>query len=428
MRPWPRTLLIAAGVIAAMAFVVVGWQWLRPIPNLNTRLYRTMLLAGRVGEAESLLRDHLRIAPDDPQANFLLAMQMIDRADPTLPEDVAQRQAEQVLERLAKADPQTPAERAVVKLYEGKALYVLKRWAEVEQHMKEAIELDPTVPEAGWALLDLYYLQGRTSDASELALRLHEIEPDPHDRVQLLLELVRQDAQPPDPASIIDLSRDALEAAPDDLRAATVLGDALIRNSRVEEGLDILRQSVDRHPDDPLAWQGLLEGHSEAGQWEELAEVLDRLPTALADDPRFLRYRARLAQDQGDWPAAVAAYRRAFEHEPHDPTLLYLLARVLGFAGEHEESERLMARHEVYKAASQQVEPLYNEANRIATLGTRPYPDLYQRLADLRERLLWPDQAAAWRRLADPGSNTESTPIEEAEVPSPDHQASAPAT
>lgn len=408
MRPSPRNLLIAIASIAAIGVVWSGWHWLRPIPQLNVRHYRSLMIAGRSGEAETFLRNHLRIAPDDPQANTLLATFILDRADPSDSEEQARRQADEALARLAKAAPRSNLEAAQLKVYQGKALYVLKRWAEVEARMNEALELDPTVPEAGWALLDMYYLQGRAKDASELALRLHQVEPDPRDRVQLLLELVRQDAQPPDAASIVELCRPALEADPSDIRASVVLGNALIRDSRADAGLQVLREALERDPENPLAWEGLLTGYDEAGRIEALADTLDQLPASIAEDPRFTRHRGRLAQEQGEWPAAVAAYRLALEHDPHDPTLLYRLARVLRFADESEEADRLLSRHESYKAAMREVEPLYNEANAISTFGERPFPSLYLRLADLRERLLWPEQADAWRRLADPESSNPS--------------------
>ena len=36
---------------------------------------------------------------------------------------------------------------------------------------------------------------------------------------------------------------------------------------------------------------------------------------------------------------------------------------------------------------------------RSRTLGLAPHPDLYHRLADLRERMGRPDEALAWHRL-----------------------------
>jgi hypothetical protein len=41
----------------------------------------------------------------------------------------------------------------------------------------------------------------------------------------------------------------------------------------------------------------------------------------------------------------------------------------------------------------------YAELVAIKTLGLKPYTELYQRLADLREKMGRPDEARAWHRL-----------------------------
>ena len=56
-------------------------------------------------------------------------------------------------------------------------------------------------------------------------------------------------------------------------------------------------------------------------------------------------------------------------------------------------------RFKALRAAREQALPLYKEANAATTLGTEPHPDLYHRLADLRERMGKPDEALAWHRL-----------------------------
>ena len=43
--------------------------------------------------------------------------------------------------------------------------------------------------------------------------------------------------------------------------------------------------------------------------------------------------------------------------------------------------------------------PAYEEARAVADLGVSPHPELYHRLADLRERMGRPDEARAWHRL-----------------------------
>ena len=52
-----------------------------------------------------------------------------------------------------------------------------------------------SVPEAGWVLIDLLDKEGRQKEAHRLGMRLHEIEPDPRDRVRILLEMSRLDIE-----------------------------------------------------------------------------------------------------------------------------------------------------------------------------------------------------------------------------------------
>src|SRR5437660_1620337 len=82
---------------------------------------------------------------------------------------------------------------------------------------------------AVWALLCLYYSQGRRGDARRLGLQLHAVEPDPRDRVQLLVELLRQDALTPVYETLIPALEPAVRARPKDLHTAIALSLALVR-------------------------------------------------------------------------------------------------------------------------------------------------------------------------------------------------------
>ena len=53
----------------------------------------------------------------------------------------------------------------------------------------------------------------------------------------------------------------------------------------------------------------------------------------------------------------------------------------------------------VYQNAFKQTRPVYLEAFAIQTLGLEPRPELYHRLAGLREQMGRLDEARAWHRL-----------------------------
>ncbi len=124
-----------------------------------------------------------------------------------------------------------------------------------------------------------------------------------------------------------------------------------------------------------------------------------------------------------DWPKAALAYRRAFEYEPYNWGVCYRLRFTLRQAGEIAEGDRMDRLYERYKAAYKQVrgsfferfdsgeksQPAeddadhhrgaYYETMAIETLGIAPHPELYQRLARLREDMGRFDEARAWHRL-----------------------------
>src|SRR4051794_23765269 len=239
-------------------------------------------------------------------------------------------------------------------LNRGRAFERQKAMSRAEASWRKALEFDPRVPEAGWSLLGLDYIQGRTDDARRLALQLHETEPDPHDRVQLLLELVRQESQPPDPASLIPIFEPVVRLHPEDIHSAVALGLARIRNSQGDEGLELLRGLATSHPEDRACWAGLLEGLELANRGEELARSLERIPPHLSSHPSFHRFRARVAQDRGDWKDAASLYLRAFESNPLDDPVLYRLGRAFSVIGDAKEAGRFDTLARTRKAASEQ--------------------------------------------------------------------------
>jgi tetratricopeptide (TPR) repeat protein len=303
------------------------------------------------------------------------------------------------LEHLGRIKATDAKTRAIVLLNEGKAYSALGRNDRAEAAWKEALRLEPRVPEAGWNLLSLYYVQGRRAEAHRLALALHAIEPDPRDRVQLLLELVRQDAQPLGPDSLTRTLEPLVRAHPEDLHTAIALGLALIRSSRADEGLSILRERVERGADDPDAWGGWLLGLDGARRFDELVQAMATLPAALVGDPRFARHRGAIAQQRGDWAGAADAYHRAWRADPADFQVLYRLSRALRAAGRRQEAETFDLKVRAAQEARDQVLSLYEAADADKTLGVVPHPQLYHRLADLRERMGRDDEALAWHHL-----------------------------
>lgn len=350
-----------------------------------------LLAARKFDDAERQIDAFLAARPDDVQANLLSAQIALNR-EPQQPRLALER-----LGRIGKAERPTLA---VVRLNEGKAHSALGDTAKAEASWLEALRLDPLVPEAGWALLSLYYVEGRRAEAERLGLALHGVEPDPRDRVQLLLELVRQDAKPIVPLEIIRVLEPVGRELPDDLHTTIALARAYYGDSRHDECIALLNRLVDRYPGDPAAWEALLRNLDDAARPEEFAAAFARLPAALAKQPRFARYAGIVAQSRRDWASSVIALERARKFDPLDAQVAYRLGRGYRLAGREPEAKKLEGEFRDIEAALREMLSLYNEANAIRGLGVDPSPDLYLKIAEARERLGYRAEALAWFRLA----------------------------
>jgi tetratricopeptide (TPR) repeat protein len=230
-------------------------------------------------------------------------------------------------------------------------------------------------------------------------MRAIEVEPDPLDRARLLLEMARMDIDQVAPGSQVVLFGPLSRQHPDNLPLALTLGLALVRDSRGAEGIEVLEDALRRHPDSPEAWDAWLTGLYGAFRSDRLAEEFDRLPKAMADDPRFAEHEGIVAQDARDWPRAVRAFRRATMYEPHNGILWYRLRAALRQVGDAAELERVNRWYTSYEEAVKRMRGVYEEAIAVKDIGVSPHPELYHRLADLRERMGRPDEARAWHRL-----------------------------
>jgi tetratricopeptide (TPR) repeat protein len=399
----PRRLSIAWPAAAVLVMLgLASWSWvaLRPAPRFDRSEFDRLTSLGRFDDAQRLLASHLEEAPDDARAHYLRAQLMLERPDRS---DVAFTSDElatidQSLARLARADPGgriVPC--AIQALYRGKALYQQKRWQAAEESWHAALALDPLVPEAGWSLLGLYYLQGRRLEARRLALQLIKVETDPRDRAQLLLELVRQDAIRPDSASLVRQFEPVVAAEPGGITNAIALGHTLIRSGETERGLAVLESLRDAHPGREDVWEGWLSGLETASVDDRLVEEASRVPDVLAASPRLARFRALAAQHRGDWPEAVRECERGVERDPTDFGTLVRLARALRFAGDAARADACDDRVQAYRKAQAGLLAFYDEADQVKSLGVAPHVELCERLALAREAMGRPDEAILWR-------------------------------
>jgi Flp pilus assembly protein TadD len=376
-----------------------AWQSGRSRPSLGEAI--ALADAGKLDEAEARVRARLAADPDDSASHLLCAQIILKHPDP--PSVQAERRpspwAGAAVDHLDQVRARDRSMAVLSHLCRGNALNRLMRVDEAEVAWLEALRVDPTAPEAGWNLLTLDYVQGRAEEARRLGLQLYSVESDPHDRALLLVELLRLDARPPAAGSVIKLFEPIERYRPDEFHTALALGLARTRANQVEQGIDNLRRLVQTHPDHVEAWDCLLTGLDESGQVELMEDVLGRVPTALSGAPRLLKHWGKVAQNGNRWKTAVDLYRRARTAEPFNPVVEYRLSRALRHVGETAEADRIEQRIRRRDVAIQELRPLFDQATATPDLGTRPHPDLYQRIAGVRERMQLPEEASAWHRL-----------------------------
>jgi tetratricopeptide (TPR) repeat protein len=314
----------------------------------------------------------------------------MDRPDP---------QPQYALEHIGKIRPGSAKEAAIMRFSEGKAYYQQKRYDLSEICWRQALELDPIVPEAGWALLDLLDLEGRVEEAHQLGMQLHEVEPDAQDRRRMLLEMIRLDVEKVAPGSVVQVFKPVWEEHQDSLPLALLLGSALVHNSQAEEGIEVLQDALRRHPDSVEAWDGWLTGLDEGHQPELLQRGFGQLPLGMVNNPRFAKHEGSIAQNARDWPRAVAAYQRAHALEPFNGSVLYRLRIALRGAGNSAEFARVDRLLTTYQTAFKHLITVYQEARALPTLSPALQNDLYHRLAVVREQMGRFDEVRAWHRL-----------------------------
>jgi tetratricopeptide (TPR) repeat protein len=359
----------------------------RPRPTAD-EVY-ALAQANRFDEAQARGAEYLRLAPDDSRVLLVMAEIALARPAPD---------PSQALAWLDRIHRYSGSLAAWALVDQGKAYYLLSQFDRAESCWKEALRRDPSVVQAGRRLLDLFIFQGRFTDASSVILPQLKHEPDPRDRLLLLLKLVQLEVDPPEPWSIINQFQPAIRANLVHLPTSVACGLALVSVSRSEQGLLILRQAVESNPDAPTAWDALLTGLEMAFRSDEWAAVWSRLPDTLATDPRFAKHLGRLHEESGQWSDAAGAYRRAWEYTP-DNIVGYRLRRTLFFAGKTEEAAQWDRLVLDYRSAFKQARVIADQVKTALKEGRMPEEGLCRLMASLRERMGRIDEARAWRQL-----------------------------
>ena len=261
-------------------------------------------------EAERILREALKIAPDHAQLNNLL----------------------------------------------GAALVELSRFAEAEAHFRRAAELDPSLADPlarlGWLL---YEKQGKATEAKELLQQSLKLDPD-HERGRYTLGLVHQREGELDSAAVIYAS--LLERIPS-AEAHRQLGLTYLQQGKLAYAQRSLQEAAHWSPYDPqtlvglgqaMARQGkadsarlILKGAERIRQEEEELRPLRNAATRHPNRPQSHFNLGVAYARMGRLKLAQQAYRQALETDPSYSRAYKGLGTLAMSAGALDQAEILFA-------------------------------------------------------------------------------------
>ena len=170
---------------AGAAFVLASRRG--PAPSLDG--LQPLLAARRFDDVERRLSEYLRRAPEKPQANMLMAQ--------VAPRRVTTRSRDLALDHLARIQAAQPRHAGDGPAQRGQGILGPRP----ERSGRGSLEgarcgSSHASPRRLGSCSGSIMSRAAVRTLIGSAMALHAIEPDPRDRAQLLLELVRQDAQP----------------------------------------------------------------------------------------------------------------------------------------------------------------------------------------------------------------------------------------
>jgi ABC-type polysaccharide/polyol phosphate export permease/Flp pilus assembly protein TadD len=183
-------------------------------------------------------------------------------------------------------------------------------------HGLQAHELDPSSFEFAFHAGCLLQTAGRWHEAAALFGRAVLNDPAAASAPRRLSEIAAAVNQP---FEAVELALRALELAPEDGDSARHAAELLLRATRYDEAVRIIRANLARDPADHVNWRLLSAAEM---QRDRLPEAVDAIDHALAIAPDLAEYHLHhgtLLYRLADFEAAAAAFGRAAELDPRNP-------------------------------------------------------------------------------------------------------------
>jgi tetratricopeptide (TPR) repeat protein len=204
------------------------------------------------------------------------------------------------------------------------------------RELRHAIRLDPAMTEARVTLAQTLARAGRMAEAHEQQAEVRRINAEAADygRALVLLQTAADRMERGEVTRAIDDLREAAGLSPRFAETHHQLGLALARSgAHAEDAAASFRRAIELDPGGAAAHYELgllLAKRDRAGASSELRAALAAEP-GLADAHRAL---ARIASDEGNWPAAISELQKVVIWSPRSADAHFDLAAALAAKGD----------------------------------------------------------------------------------------------
>jgi tetratricopeptide (TPR) repeat protein len=409
----PQTLPRTSSGRAAQPVSASGLQ---KFERLNAQANK-LFTAGNFTAAADLYRQALRLAPQDAQLHFNLALALAGLGD--------QQGERRELNRSVKLEPRLARAHNQLGLLAAQA----GRQSEAEREFESAIAANPTYAEALNNLGALYAREGRAPDAVKTFRKAITADPKVSaSYVNLALTLVKldgiqgaerrlgtefhDDLNEPGPftalgvvltkagqgARAVIAFRKAVELSPDSSDTHLNLGMALVLQSKMQEGFHELTQAVRLNPNSAQAHLSLGHLYFETGKFSAARSELEtacRLQPTLGDAFYFLALTER---QENNFARAAELLQKVVILEPDNADAEFFLGQCLEKIGKTQDAIRHWKL--ATRAYPNELGALYNLARTLNRLHDPEAQTYMARFEELQKREQVGDHVILMRNLA----------------------------
>jgi tetratricopeptide (TPR) repeat protein len=402
----PATNIAEIGVIAAIVAFNAWWYWRDTRPQVDPGTIDGWIARGEWARAEAAARERLRRSPHDGAMRMTLARILAGRGDLL---DCARELAEV---------PYWWPERAEAQLRAAQALLTADHAREAEAVLQAFLDADPLHPpdralyhDASQELLKLYATEDRWEDAYAVIWKAYD-HAVPVDHPVILTMRIRCEIERMAPTETLKTLRRYVAADPADFEALRSMANAELAIGQGAAALRDMEACIKGRPEDARTWRDYLSMLKTLGEQDAFQAAMARLPRSADTEPEIWMLRGHIKERADDWAAAVAAYRRALELNPHLLNGHYRLATLEARLGHREQAAAHRKRWNELREARAQLRQVHAEYSAAvhAAAGLEPIPSARADLRAAARRLGTVCEALGWARVVDACNQIAASP------------------